>query len=206
MGPLWVFVILVFAAWAFLEISWPRIKGAIGEDRVSLTLSRLDQAQYIVLNDLLVPSNGSTKTTQIDHIVVSNFGVFVIETKAHKGWIFGSERQAYWTQVIYRYRARFYSPLRQNYAHIKSVETIIVPTHPRVQVRGFVVFPFASRIQVSGTDVVVSREGLISRILSYTHAEISDAERDAIVARLRLANIEDKAKRKQHIQDVRALV
>jgi restriction system protein len=30
---------------------------------------------------------------QIDHVVVSPYGVFVIETKAMDGWIFGSEKQ-----------------------------------------------------------------------------------------------------------------
>lgn len=39
-------------------------------------------------------------TTQIDHILVTRFGVFVIETKDYKGWIFANAKQANWTQVL----------------------------------------------------------------------------------------------------------
>ena len=32
-------------------------------------------------------------TTQVDHILVSRFGVFVIETKDYSGWIFANESE-----------------------------------------------------------------------------------------------------------------
>jgi len=37
--------------------------------------------------------DGEGSTTQIDHFLLSPYGLFVIETKNYKGWIFGSERQ-----------------------------------------------------------------------------------------------------------------
>src|SRR5512147_1006634 len=46
-------------------------------------------------------------TTQIDHILVSRFGVFVIETKDYKGWIFGNEKDPYWTQVLFHSKFKF---------------------------------------------------------------------------------------------------
>ena len=43
---------------------------------------------YHLMNHITLPfKNG---TTQIDHILVSRFGVFVIETKDYKGWIFAT--------------------------------------------------------------------------------------------------------------------
>lgn len=63
-------------------------------------------------------------TTQVDHVIVSRFGVFVIETKNHKGWVFGEERSRKWAQVIYRNKYQFLNPLRQNYKHLKAVQEV----------------------------------------------------------------------------------
>jgi hypothetical protein len=67
----------------------------------------------------VLPSQGST--TQIDHVLVSVYGIFVIETKNMKGWIFGDERSAQWTQSIFGKKSRFQNPLRQNYRHVKAL-------------------------------------------------------------------------------------
>jgi len=39
-------------------------------------------------------------TTQVDHILVSRFGVFVIETKHYTGYLFANEEGQTWTQVL----------------------------------------------------------------------------------------------------------
>lgn len=53
----------------------------------------LDTYTYISINNITLPTvNG---TTQIDHVIVSQYGMFVIETKNMKGWIFGGERDAH---------------------------------------------------------------------------------------------------------------
>ena len=64
--------------------------------------------EYFIFNDLLFESNG--RSTQIDHIVVSPYGVFVIETKGYKGWILGGENSEYWTQTITRANISFIIP------------------------------------------------------------------------------------------------
>ncbi|MDN5364321.1 MAG: hypothetical protein PWQ91_1383 [Eubacteriales bacterium] len=63
----------------------PKIRGFFGEKSVAFFLSRLDPAKYKVLHNVMLPAG--SKTTQIDHIVVSNYGIFVIETKNYGGWI-----------------------------------------------------------------------------------------------------------------------
>jgi hypothetical protein len=80
----------------------------------------LDREIYRALNNLTLPtSNG---TAQIDHVLVSRFGIFVIEAKHYQGWIFGNEHQAQWTQCLPGGRKfRFQNPLRQNYRHIKAM-------------------------------------------------------------------------------------
>ena len=74
--------------------------------------------EYVVFNDLLFESNGYS--TQIDHIVVSPYGVFCkIETKGYKGWILGRENGEYWTQTIYKSKHQFYNPIKQNAGHVR---------------------------------------------------------------------------------------
>ena len=98
----------------------------------------------------MLPSLGGTSATQIDHVVVCHFGIFCVETKNSVGWIFGSAHQQYWTQVNFKRKDRFYNPLRQNYAHIKALEALIIPLWPNAPIRGFVAFPSADKLKISG--------------------------------------------------------
>jgi hypothetical protein len=84
-------------------------------------------------------------TTQIDHILVSRFGVFVIETKDYKGWIFAGAKDRNWTQVLYRARFRFQNPILQNYRHVCAVRELLEfldpdVVHPVVVFTGEAVF------------------------------------------------------------------
>ena len=64
--------------------------GEFGEGRVSSFLEDLPCEDYQVFNDLLICDRDYT--TQIDHIIISRYGVFVIETKNMHGKIYGSEK------------------------------------------------------------------------------------------------------------------
>ncbi|HIF9234266.1 TPA: NERD domain-containing protein [Photobacterium damselae] len=99
------------------------LKGIFGEFLVNRLLSKLPESDYTLIKDVTLPT--SDGTTQVDHIVVSKYGIFVVETKNMKGWIFGSARQKLWTQKIYRHSSKFQNPLHQNYKHIKALETLL---------------------------------------------------------------------------------
>ncbi|WP_347880469.1 nuclease-related domain-containing protein [Vibrio alginolyticus] len=99
------------------------LKGVFGEFLVNCLLSKLPESDYTLIKDVTLPT--SDGTTQVDHIVVSRYGIFVVETKNMKGWIFGSARQKQWTQKIYRHSSKFQNPLHQNYKHIKALETLL---------------------------------------------------------------------------------
>ncbi|HIF9138523.1 TPA: NERD domain-containing protein [Photobacterium damselae] len=99
------------------------LKGIFGEYLVNRLLSKLPESDYTLIKDVTLPT--SDGTTQVDHIVVSKYGIFVVETKNMKGWIFGSARQKLWTQKIYRHSSKFQNPLHQNYKHIKVLETLL---------------------------------------------------------------------------------
>jgi hypothetical protein len=78
-------------------------------------------------------------TTQIDHILVSRFGVFVIETKDFNGWIFADPKKAKWTQVLFRLKRRFQNPIFQNSRHVRAVRGLLDFLPPDA-IRSVVVF------------------------------------------------------------------
>lgn len=120
----WLVVLALSLAILKAFLNSPTVKGKMGESAVRSRLGKdLDQKIYIPFHDLIIPSGSGT--TQIDHIYVSVFGIFVVETKNYTGWIFGGEKQAHWTQTIYREKHRFQNPLRQNYAHIKALAALL---------------------------------------------------------------------------------
>ncbi|MDP2966795.1 MAG: nuclease-related domain-containing protein [bacterium] len=203
MSALFVIIIIIFGVLITLKIFYPKIKGRIGESYIVNELSRLDSARYRVLNDVMLPSLGRTSTTQIDHLVISNYGIFCIETKNYSGWIFGNADGDYWTQVIYRYKEKFYSPIRQNYAHIKAIEAILGLGYEQVPIFSLVVFPSADKLKISGTDTVIFVDELLPAIKSHSSACLSNEKRDAIYNKFLLANVNDKRERKEHIAQVR---
>lgn len=106
----------------------PDVRGWLGERVTSVGIwSHLDSTTYRRINDVLVP--GADGTTQIDHILVSVYGVFVIETKNMKGWIFGATDQDTWSQVLYREKYKFQNPLRQNYRHTRTLSEYLHLDH-----------------------------------------------------------------------------
>lgn len=117
-------LILLIAGVGLIKIFKPFLKGKVGEFAVSTHVKLYLDERYILLNDVTLPDE-SAGTTQIDHILLSPFGVFVIETKNYKGWIFGGERQKVWTQKIYKKSYKFQNPVYQNYKHIKVLESVL---------------------------------------------------------------------------------
>lgn len=96
------------------------LKGWFGEKLTTFGLwLRLDENVYRRIDDIILPSKNGT--TQFDHVLVSVFGVFGIETKNMQGWVFGGEKDSTWCQSIYGHKNRFQNPLRQNYRHIECL-------------------------------------------------------------------------------------
>jgi hypothetical protein len=87
-------------------------------------------------------------TTQIDHILVSRFGVFVMETKDYKGWIFGDPNQPKWTQVLFWLRFKFQNPIVQNSRHVRAVQDLL-DFLPATAIKSVVVFTGAATFKTA---------------------------------------------------------
>ena len=178
----------------------PWAKGHIGEWCVRLMLRlRLDKAVYFSLHNVtLATPDGST---QIDHVIVSRFGIFAIETKNMQGWIFGGERQAEWTQKIYKRTFRFQNPLRQNYKHTKALEAMLQV--PPESFHSVIVFVGGSTFKTEMPASVTCGGGCARFILSFTQPVFDDQQVQNLLVQLRAGRMAPT--RATHIAHVQQL-
>ena len=108
---IWVCITLLLLEEVLRRLT-PKIKGASGEAMVSWVLSHLPKEQYTVIHNVMLQTERGT--SQVDHVVVSVYGIFVIEVKNYTGWISGTENSSQWTQTIYKTKNRFMNPIHQN--------------------------------------------------------------------------------------------
>ena len=118
-----LFIILaVVVILASLAAAWektPAGKGFKGEQMVKKFIGGTIIGKQYVINDIMV-TDEECKSSQIDHIVVNQNGIFVIETKNYSGTIYGKENAQEWVQSLnYGKRTnKFYNPVKQNATHI----------------------------------------------------------------------------------------
>lgn len=177
----------------------PRIKGQYGELIISLRLKQLNSKKYKVINDVLI--GNLSRSSQIDHIIISNYGIFVIETKNYKGWIFGHESSNYWTQILYKKKYRFRNPVIQSWGHINTLKSVLfefsfIPYFPIIVFTGI-----ANLKKIASTVPVIKSNKLIRTISKYSTKEcLSSEEVNQIYQRLVRLNIRDKDFRKTHVR------
>lgn len=201
------FVLLVFAI-CFLPLLFiaayfnsPSFKGKIGERTVRRIIGkRLDSNIYREFSDITIFTDDGT--TQIDHIYVSPFGIFVVETKNLKGWIFGGKNQAQWTQIIYKKKSKFQNPLRQNYKHIKSLESAL--GLPLNSFKSVVIFTGDCTFKTEMPDEICTRFDLIEHMRSINTRILSDSQIAKICAQINSIKIDATSRaRREHVRHLR---
>ncbi|OAI22893.1 nuclease-related domain-containing protein, partial [Methylomonas koyamae] len=187
---------------AFLKS--PFVKGMFGEFQVNLLANLLLDKQYYTLfkNVTLPTENG---TTQIDHIIVSRFGVFVIETKNMKGWIYGSSNQKTWTQKIYKHTTTFQNPLHQNYKHTQTLRSALEIDNDKIF--PVVVFIGDSEFKTAMPDNVVYAGRYIQFIKEKSQLILSNLEVMAICKKIESGRLSPTLKTHvQHVKHVNEIV
>jgi len=178
----------------------PYFKGRMGEAFVNSAINRkLDKTQYHLIKDATLPT--ADGTTQVDHIIVSKFGIFVIETKNMKGWIFGGERQKTWTQSIYKHKTKFQNPLHQNYKHIKTLESLLGLSSDKFH--SVIVFTGESTFKTKMPDNVL-KGGYTDYIKSKNEILFSDSEVKTLVEQIETNRFERGFKtNREHVKNLK---
>ncbi len=197
MFKLW-WAIPIFLVLGIFKTPW--FKGLVGEALVKFAARlRLPSDTYHAIHNVTLPTPDGT--TQIDHIFVSRFGVFVVETKNMKGWIFGGENQAQWTQKIFKRTFKFQNPLRQNYKHQKALEAVL--DVPSEVIHSVVVFAGDSTFKSPMPANVTRGGGYITYIKSFHETVLTEPEVQDVVGQIQAGRLE--ATRKTHRQHVQQL-
>lgn len=200
-GKLWFLIPLVIIA-AVLKSPW--FKGIFGEFIVNISAKLfLDKNQYHLIKNVTLPTEDGS--TQIDHIIVSKYGVFVVETKNMKGWIFGSHNQKTWTQKIYKHTSKFQNPLHQNYKHTKTLESLLGLNDQ--QIHSVIVFIGDSTFKTDMPENVTQGRGYLRFIKSKTQPVLSGSEVNEITSKIEIGRLTPSLKtNREHVAHVRNIV
>lgn len=192
--PLFIFIAVIKSA---------RFKGVFGEWQVSQLIKLfLDKSEYHLIKDVTLPTEDGT--TQIDHIIVSKFGIFVVETKNMKGWIFGSANQKQWTQKIFKHSSKFQNPLYQNYKHIKTLESCL--STKKESIFSVIIFIGDSTFKTRMPENVTFARGSIEYIKNQKEVVFTNDEVANIVDQIEHGRLERGFKtNRQHIKHVKAI-
>ncbi|MBD7985959.1 NERD domain-containing protein [Sporosarcina sp. Sa2YVA2] len=203
------FVVLFMILSMVVRWKMPVIKGMFGEWVVKSKLRRLGES-YTVFHDVYIP-NGDRGLTQVDHIVTSVYGIFVIETKHYAGWIFGDEYKPDWTQVIYKKKTKMHNPIRQNYGHVQALLTYIGQAEMQeLDVHSIIAFSpnstFKFKKEFTSAHVIKFGE-LLKTIRQYKEQRLSETAVKDVNEKLTKLLAVDRSDKKQlkteHMQSVR---
>ncbi len=201
LSSFWYFI-PIFILIALFKTAW--FKGVFGEFQVNLAAKLfLDKTIYHLIKNVTLPTEDGT--TQIDHIIVSKYGVFVIETKNMKGWIFGTEKQRTWTQKIYKHSTKFQNPLHQNYKHTKTLQACL--DLPEDKLFSLVVFVGDSTFKTDMPENVTYAGGYVRYIKSKKDVLLSDAEVSSVIAQVESGRLQPSMKtNREHVKHVKTAV
>ncbi len=196
------FVVLALVLFVVFLIFRPS-KGEYGERVVAGKLERLPKDQYRVLNNVTIPTpKGSS---QIDHIVVSVFGIFVIETKNYSGWIYGGEHAEYWTQNIYGKKYPLYNPILQNAGHVRALRRVLKDYEP-LPILPIVAFSGGADLKVKVEEACVIYWSQIRKVINqFEERRLTWEQVNIICDAILAAQLEPgKIADKQHLNDIRS--
>lgn len=191
-----VFLFVVFTRRKTILIS----RGKYGELKVAHILSRLPK-EYHVFNDVYLVVKG--RSSQIDHVVISQYGIFVIETKNYSGAVYGSENAENWTQYLKGVGYKFRNPIKQNESHVWAImDTLHIAPSSIIPI---IVFLNGANLRCNATSTVLYTGQLRDFILSHKTIAFTADGVERLTQQLSESIVIDPD-RKKHIRSVRQSV
>ncbi len=193
-----ILFVITAAAFLYYKLNKAKIKGKIGESFAATVLNTLPD-DYHVFNNCYFNIRG--KSVQIDHLIISCHGIFVIETKNYKGWIFGYENSEYWTQNLYGTKYKFYNPCRQNKYHVNAISKLLgLPLDCFIPI---VVFTNKATLHIHVETTVVSLSRLKWTIRRFSALRLNADEVAQACLKLNKSLVQDRNKESTHISNLK---
>ncbi|TDI94977.1 MAG: NERD domain-containing protein [Caldithrix sp.] len=197
---LFLLISLAILVW-ILKPTSASSKGEKGEHIVNLQAKKfLNKNKYHLLKNVTLRTRDGT--TQIDHIIISIYGVFVVETKNMKGWIFGNPKQRTWTQIIYKDRHKFQNPLHQNYKHVKTLKSLL--RLDSLQLHSVVVFVGKCKFKTEMPENVTYMKDFIEYIESKQQPVLVGSEVKEIIKKIESERLEPSLEtHREHVKNLK---
>ena len=217
---IFLYIIIAVIVGGAIILKWwynsPTYKGKEGENIVHNILMQLPD-EYVILDDVVLRTNRGT--TQIDHVVVSRYGVFAIETKNYQGVIYGDDKRKEWTQMIitdvtyakkwwktYTYvtKNHFYNPVKQSLAHSIAIKNLL-SEWSALKVVPIVVFTGNAILKdVTSSYHVVYDINLLETVLCFKTIYLTDNDVQRVVDILLRNNVREFVDNRSHVNNIYA--
>lgn len=207
-----IFFTVIITIAIFVSYYMSIIKGKIGEFITQKVIeSYCNKRGYSYLYDIMV-KNEVVETSQIDHLIITKKGIAVIETKYHKGTIYGSEYAKEWTYITRddnnkKHKNRYSNPIKQNYGHIAALKKIL---DKEVEFYNVVLYIDNVNLKTVKTSNNFTRVGytynlneIIEELDTLSTTTISKIEAYEIYNKFKYLNIVDKKEKKEHVKRIR---
>ena len=197
-SPLYWIIIIISILWIIVyKLFCSQIVGWFGELWTKKELNKLPKDRYRVINNVFISVNGTTH--QIDHVVVSPYGIFSIETKQYNGYITGDKYDKKWVRHAGNKKYYYTNPIRQNYGHVKSLSSLLNIDESKIY--NIVCIPSRAKLKIKHDGELVRSDTINEKILSYHEMLIDNT--DEIVNIINENNIADKNIKKEHVKNIR---
>lgn len=178
----------------------PKVTGNLGESMVDGCLRKFKGKEFARLRDVMLPTRNGT--SQIDNLLVSRQGIFVIEVKNYAGSVYGDESSSKWVHYPPRgsnTSREFYNPIWQNNGHIRALKALLGRSFPNALYHNVVVF--SDNCKVPKLPGVVKMSELKSFLKELTKGEPVLSEKDVSVIKecIENSNIKGRGQRSQHV-------
>lgn len=191
---------ILFVLGILSNIYYKKFRGFMGEFWVKTELNKLPKDKYIVLSNIMIKS--SKGSHQIDHIVISKYGLFVIEMKNYFGLITGDEYKDKWTQHLGKSKYYFNNPIHQNYGHVKALEALLQISNDKF----IPVICISNQAKVNVKAKNVTQLYLLNSLIQSYTTEILDGNLDDIKNKIEFNNISDKNSRNEHVKNIKTTI
>ena len=141
--------------------------GKLGENYVSKHLEIIiNELGGYLYNDFCFEDEKGY-STEIDHILITRGGIFIIETKTNKGTIFGEKDDEYWVSIKKEYQEDKFikNPIIQNNGHINHLKRMFKNYPPKMI--SMIIFPLADISNIN-SNLVYNLNDAISYIIKLT--------------------------------------
>lgn len=185
----------------------PARQGRAGEAAVNRRLRKFRGKSFARAKDVMLPAHD--KTSQIDNMLISPYGIFVIETKNYSGKVEGSPSDSHWTHFypdVLQGSREFLNPIWQNHGHIKALRELLKDTYPKLPF--YNVVAFSNLCLFPEIENVVAFKNLPAYLGSKMQGEpvLSDEDVAAIKKLIDKSNIKGRRARSQHVANVKTAI